>query len=252
MPYGPRLLHLARSGELGEDRGVDDARAELFAKSLFDGLPAPSRAAVLAISELRTFPKKTRLWEEGEPARSFVILGRGRVKLERTRGGRAFPIGHRGPGDTVGETAILAPARATESAIVADDVEALVLAMSALRRLLVSDGDVRAAITKALIDAQRAAEERLAALLLSGVEARIAGLLVRALDRWSAPHAQGELIEASFTHADIALLVGSTRETVTLLLGKLRRDQLIAFDRRRIVVRSRAALERHAAGLGAE
>ncbi len=56
-----------------------------------------------------------------------------------------------------------------------------------------------------------------------------------------------QVIAAPFTHADIALLIGSTRETVTLLLGKLKRSGLIAFERRRVVIRDRAALERRVA-----
>ena len=36
---------------------------------------------------------------------------------------------------------------------------------------------------------------------------------------------------------EIALLIGSTRETVTLVLGKLKREGLIAFERRRIILR---------------
>jgi CRP-like cAMP-binding protein len=55
------------------------------------------------------------------------------------------------------------------------------------------------------------------------------------------------VISAPFTHADIALLVGSTRETVTLVLGKLKRAGLIELEKRRIVVRDGEALSRHAA-----
>ncbi len=60
---------------------------------------------------------------------------------------------------------------------------------------------------------------------------------------------QGQLIRAAFTHADVAVLIGSTRETVTLLLGKLRRNGLLAFERRRVVIRDRAGLEQLAAAV---
>ena len=41
-------------------------------------------------------------------------------------------------------------------------------------------------------------------------------------------------------------ITDATRETVTLLLGKLRREGMIELDRRRVVIRDRKALERRA------
>ena len=79
------------------------------------------------------------------------------------------------------------------------------------------------------------------------VEARLIDFLFCAARRWGSAHAGGELVNAPFTHADIALLIGSTRETVTLLLGKLKREGLVQFDKRRIVIRDRGGLERRAA-----
>jgi CRP-like cAMP-binding protein len=102
------------------------------------------------------------------------------------------------------------------------------------------------AMAAALVDRHRSTEERLESLLLHGVEARLVDFLFGAHRRWAAEHVSGELIAAPFTHADIALLIGSTRETVTLLLGKLKRAGLIQFDRRRIVIRDRAGLEKRA------
>jgi CRP-like cAMP-binding protein len=50
------------------------------------------------------------------------------------------------------------------------------------------------------------------------------------------------LIGVKYTHQEIADYVGSTRETVTLTLGDLRRKNLVLFDHRRIVVRDLEAL----------
>ncbi|WP_437599948.1 helix-turn-helix domain-containing protein [Sorangium sp. So ce590] len=47
--------------------------------------------------------------------------------------------------------------------------------------------------------------------------------------------------------SEIARRIGSTREAVPLLLGKLKRAGLISFDRRRIVIRDGAHLAARAA-----
>ncbi|MEO7331144.1 MAG: Crp/Fnr family transcriptional regulator [Minicystis sp.] len=230
-------------------------RLQIFGASPFAVLAAQSRDALLELGRVERLPRRHRLTEQGEAPRCLFLLGSGRVKLERITAERVFPLGHRGPGQMVGETAIAGalgagdPPAAAEHAVVVDELEALALPMSGVKRLLLSDLAFRAAMGAALLEQQREAERRLAALLLHGVEARLMRFLLDAAARWGKPHTRGELIGAPFTHADIALLIGSTRETVTLLLGKLKRSAAIDFDRRRVLLCDRAALERQLAAL---
>ncbi|MFO0755058.1 MAG: Crp/Fnr family transcriptional regulator [Byssovorax sp.] len=232
-----------------------ELKLRLIGSSPFAPLAGPTRAALLELGRIETFSRRHRLVEQGDAPRSLVLLGSGRVKVERRLAERIFPLGHRGPGQLVGETVlagVLAGSEtpgATESAIVVDPVEALALPMSGVRKLLLADLAFRAAVASMLLASQREAEHRLGSLLLLGVEARLISFLLDGQRRWGKVHPDGELITAAFTHADIAMLIGSTRETVTLLLGKLKRAGLIDFDRRRVLIRDRDGLSRHASGL---
>ena len=164
----------------------------------------------------------------------------------------------------VGETAVGGAALATESATVVDELEALSIPIGALRARLAGDAPLRGALAAAIVQQHRDAERRLLGLLLHSVEARLGAFLVDAADRWGQPHptaaetpgpvTMGEtpkpparpvaqVITAPFTHAEIAHLIGSTRETVTLVLGKLKREGILGFDRRRIILLDRARLE---------
>jgi len=142
-------------------------------------------------------------------------------------------------------------AGADESATVVDDVEALTFPIGTLRQQLAADGALRATMAAAIVAQHRTIEQRLEGLLLQGVEARLCAFLLEAAERWGQPCSStaggaplGRLITAPFTHAEIALLIGSSRETVTLVLGKLKREGLCAFDRRRIILRDPAQLAR--------
>jgi CRP-like cAMP-binding protein len=219
----------------------------ILARSPLRGLATGSLDALLELAKVERLPRRYRIAQQNETAQIFAILGSGRVKLERMGPSHSFPLAHRGPGDIVGESAI-GGAPAQESAIVVDDAEALVFPAAGFRALLGSDSSLQEAMRRTLLGIQRATEERLASLLLRGVEARLAGFLLDADDRWGTEHAAGTVISAPFTHADIALLIGSTRETVTLQLGKLKRTGLIELDRRRIVIRDRGGLARRAEG----
>ncbi len=58
---------------------------------------------------------------------------------------------------------------------------------------------------------------------------------------------QQEKIEVSnyLTHADIASLIGSTRQTVTTLINKMEEDGVLQFDRKQIVIPSFTQLKRY-------
>jgi CRP/FNR family cyclic AMP-dependent transcriptional regulator len=222
-------------------------KQDIVRRSPFAVLTGASRSAVLDLGRLDRFPRHHRLTEQGEAPQSLFLLGSGRVKVERVTGERVFPLGHRGPGQLVGEGACANASTSMESASVVDDIEAVALPIEGFLQLIAVDPQVRLAVTAALAQQFRATEDRLASLLLQGVEARLVGFLLDAVQRWGKPHSGGETITASFTHADVALLIGSTRETVTLLLGKLKRSGLIAFDRRRVIIPDRDALATHGA-----
>jgi CRP-like cAMP-binding protein len=145
----------------------------------------------------------------------------------------------------IGETALADGDLASETAIVADEATALVFPTTAVRRELEILAPFRVAMAAALVNQRRETERRLEILLMHSVEARLISFLLDAALRWGRVHASGQLISALFTHADLAQVIGSTRETVTLVLNRLRAEGWIAFDRRRLVIVNRACLEEH-------
>ena len=223
------------------------SKQHIFARSPFADVSAESRDALLGLATVEQLPRRHAITTQGEPTRSLLLIGSGRVKIERMREDRAVPLGHRGPGHLIGETALSGVVAATESASVVDDVEALSIPIATLRQTLAADARLRAAVASAIVRQHHELEVRLVGLLLHGVETRLAAFLLDAAGRWGRPHPEGELLTAPFTHAEIAQLIGSTRETVTLVLGKLKREGLLAFDHRRVIIRDRAALAQRAA-----
>jgi len=227
-----------------EAAGEPPPKEEILGRSLLGGLDGESRRALLDLGRPQRWPRHHALARQGDPIRELFLLGSGRVKLERVYRDRSLVLEHRGPGEMVGEGGVGGVETWGESAMVVDAVEALVFGIEALRLQLARDPALRAAVMVAIVGHQRALQERLAGLLIHGVEARVAAFLLDAASRWGIARARGLLVSAPFTHAEIAHLVGSTRETVTLTLGKLRRGGLIGFEQRRIVVRDPAGLEK--------
>ena len=90
-----------------------------------------------------------------------------------------------------------------------------------------------------MVDRRLEAERRVESLLSRSVESRVAEFLLEAAERHGIPETRGVLIGVRYTHQEIADYVGSTRETVTLTLGEMRRQELLCFDHRRIVIMRR-------------
>lgn len=208
---------------------------ELISSSVFRALSARGRESIRSLGTIERIHRGYRIAEQGQPMRLLVLLERGRVRLERAVGPRALPIAYRGPSDLVGETGVL-DGVAAESAVAVEESSALMLPMQSFRRLVWAEAEIRLAVLEALLALRVEAEDRLARLLRLDVEARLRGFLLTAAERWGRRHPDGLEVAAAFTHAEIAAVIGVTRETVTLLFGKLRREGFVASQGRAIVL----------------
>ena len=167
--------------------------------------------------------------------RSVFVLGSGRVRVVRTGHPRAVTIGYFGPGDVVGETALIQEADPVELLAI-DQVEALRLSLDTAQRLLEENATFASELVHLMGKRRQSAERRMEAFLTRTVESRVAEFLLETAERYGVPDSRGVLIGVRFTHQEVASYVGSTRETVTVILAGFKRDQLVITDHRRIIV----------------
>lgn len=156
-------------------------------------------------------------------------------------------VAHLGRGDFVGDLT-LAGAAATETAVVVEEVLALVAPVSELRELAARDPSIHQLLAAVVFERLRTWEDRLEVLLMRKVEARIAWFLLYALDRWGSEREGGSVVTATFRHHEIARMIGTGREWVTMTLIRLRDEKVLGAMGRRIVVRDADALRTLAAG----
>jgi CRP-like cAMP-binding protein len=234
------------AGALPSDVAPDlDAKKRRILKrnAIANGASADSQSTLAEAGSLHRIARGRPLVSQGEPISSVAIVGSGRLRMIRMiDDGRALSLGYRGPGDIIGEAALGGTMEHRESAIAAEEVEALVIPLATARTVMATDLAFATGVMATLVARHYDAEERLASMLFRNVEARLAEFLLKAATRWGIPDPRGVLIAAPLTHQEMASMIGSTRETVTLTLGDLRRKGIIEFDRRRVVVRDRDSL----------
>jgi CRP/FNR family cyclic AMP-dependent transcriptional regulator len=129
-----------------------------------------------------------------------------------------------------------------DTATALDTVDELQIPPRCIDKLLGQNVGLARRMIELMIERRLEAEQRIESLLLRTVESRVAEFLLDAANCYGIPDSRGVLIGVKYTHQEIADFVGSTRETVTLTLGELRRRSLLLFDHRRIVVRDAEAL----------
>src|SRR3954447_2025500 len=133
-------------------------------------LTADDRSALLKLTRERKLASGDSLFRHGEPGSSFAVLLSGRFKLvSRAATGRAVLLGLRGPGDLIGEIAILDQGARTADVIAVETTRVAGGSADALRRILAERPPVLLELCASLSRRLREADEgRVEMAALSG------------------------------------------------------------------------------------
>lgn len=129
-----------------------------------------------------------------------------------------------------------------ENVLAMGDCEVVRIPLATAAAHFKSDSSLALALAGIVLARVSETEERLMSLFFRPVEGRVVEFLLQAMDRWGVADPRGTMISAPITHAEIAHVIGSTRETVTVTLGDLRRDGLLTAAGRKLIVIDRDAL----------
>lgn len=100
----------------------------LLAFPFFAPLPAERRAAVLARFSRRSVPPRTVMIRQGQVTPALVLVASGQLEVRAERAGAVIDLGTVGPGEHIGEAALLARAPAPATVASATEAELLLLA----------------------------------------------------------------------------------------------------------------------------
>lgn len=221
---------------------VEQERVEryLSRSAVFGPLKTTATDRVVTVSELRSVDRRKSLSSPDDAA--LHIVGSGRVRLFRRQGDRELTLDYLGAGDVFGETILFE--ETPPEAVATDAVEAVRIPASVVHELLTEDAAFAVRMLNLVGERRLIAERRIHSLLTRSVESRVAEFLLYAASRHGVPDSRGTLIGVKFTHQEIANYVGSTRETVTLILGDLKRGGLVSTEHRRVVLTDADGLSR--------
>jgi CRP/FNR family cyclic AMP-dependent transcriptional regulator len=180
------------------------------------------------------------VYRAGEQADSLYAIIKGRIKLCRIEAhtDREAVIDILPQGSLFGESALYSTAGRRENCAVAYETCTLLKIPADQFKVGMSEEPLLRDYTLRLIGHRlEHAEQRLADFALNAIPARLDRLLVDFSHRYGVRESAGVLIDIPLPHREIASIVGSTRESVTVRLNAMRREGTIEFVNRRILVK---------------
>ncbi|MBV8584404.1 MAG: Crp/Fnr family transcriptional regulator, partial [Candidatus Eremiobacteraeota bacterium] len=184
------------------------------------------------------FPKRSHIFDQGDPARMVYLVKSGKVKLVRhTEDGKEILLTVLGPGDLFGEEVVFQ--EQIERSTIAECLEPSLVCMAKAENVyaMLSRHPVLALnVAKYLLEQRDDALSVVEEVAYLKVPERILRLFDRLAAEHGKPVAGGTLLDLRLTHADIASLVGSTRETVSQQLSLLAKAGRIRMNGKSIVL----------------
>ena len=230
-----------RARDLTPDDRVEIIRNLDFGSSLSESLISSLSESSVVLD----FRRRRFVYRAGEPADCLYAIVAGRVKLCRIESdtGREAVIDILPEGSLFGESALYSAAgQRANSAVAYENSRLLRIHVADFKRGMAEDDRLHDYTFRLIGQRLEHAERRLADFALNAIPARLDRLLAEFSARYGVSEPDGVLIDIPLPHREIASIVGSTRESVTVRLNAMRREGTIEFVNRRILIKRPASL----------
>jgi CRP/FNR family transcriptional regulator len=194
------------------------------AKEIFSCL-SPSQEALLSKDRLaRRYEKGSVVVHNDTPALGVLSVHSGQLKLTRlTRRGQEVVVGLRGPGDLLGVREVLSAAPYQVTVETLEPSVVCAIPRDSFLAVVRDSPELAMRLLGRLAHDCMLAEEQLVTRAELNVRARIARLLVALTDERRGAQRLSGCRQLSMAREEMAVLVGTTRETLSRTLGQFSR-----------------------------
>jgi CRP/FNR family transcriptional regulator, cyclic AMP receptor protein len=197
----------------------------------FGGLPALLLDKIAAKLRERRYQSGERLFGRGDDGARLFLVIEGRVRLSVvTEDGREIAFRQAGPGDVIGEIAVLDGGPRTADATALSAAHVMLLERSDIMALMRAEPEIGLSAVAFLCKRMRDTSAQLEMIALLSIEQRLARFLL-AMSRDSTADAKGRVrISLGMSQTELALLLGASRPKVNLAIGSLEAQGQILRD----------------------
>jgi CRP/FNR family cyclic AMP-dependent transcriptional regulator len=230
-PYGLPIIEDVRQFDLGPE-------------SFFSGLSQSTLDELNRIKHTSSYPEGAVVLMEGQAARGIYIVCQGRVKLMTTNSdGKTLIVKIAQPGEVLGLQSVVTGQPYELTVETLQPSQLAYISCDQFLRFLKAHGDACLRATQHLSHDCQAAYEVIRSI---GLCHSVPGKLARLLLQWSGEgRTTGGVVrmKLALTHEELAQLIGSSRETVTRILGDFKRRGVVELHGATLLIRDQRALE---------
>ena len=220
---------------------------------LLRGLNKEAAAEILAFGTPKVLYKGARLFSQGTPQDGIFLVESGRIEVFYTAAsGREITLAYWHPGNFVGGPDVFDSGLHVWSGAAVVNSSVLHLPGAMLRKMILKTPALGLNVIEGLAFKGRCYSGLAQMLGTRSVTERLAHLLLQLAELYGIEEDEGVLIATSFTHADLANMIGATRQWVTMNIARLTRNGVLTTRQANILIVNRSQLENIRNGGSAE
>jgi CRP-like cAMP-binding protein len=213
--------------------------------SLFSNVSEPHLCQLSESKNLITHKKGQILFYEGTKPLGIFCVSDGVVKVYKTASnGKEQIIRLAKKGDFLGYASLLGEESYSNSATIVEDANICFVPRESFLKILSDDTEFHRRVTKALCHDLGIMESKLTDATQKSIRERLAFTLLKLSETYGIDGNAGDKIDIILTREEIAGLVGTATETVIRLLSEFKKDELIEYQGKKIIVLDKKGLAR--------
>jgi CRP-like cAMP-binding protein len=190
-------------------------------------------------SSMRKLKRGESVYLPNDSSEGILLVASGRIKIcHSTPQGKQSIIGFVDPGEIFGELALLDNSPRENLAQAAEKTVLVMIPRTDLLAIVQKYPAIVLGVTKLIGLRRQRVERRLRNLLFRSNRDRVIHLLLELAEKYGQRTNDGIELKIRLSHQEMASIIGSTRETVTVVLGQLQSENLLSIARRKIFLLS--------------
>ncbi|NBO30139.1 MAG: global nitrogen regulator NtcA [Cyanobacteria bacterium WB6_1B_304] len=188
---------------------------------------------------IESFDRGKTIFFPGDPAERIYFLSKGAVKLSRVyEAGEEITVAMLRENSVFGVLSLITGNRSDRfyHAVAFTPVELLSVPIEQMEKALTVNAELSMVLVQGLSSRILQTEMMIETLAHRDMGSRLVSFLLILCRDFGVPGSEGVIIDLKLSHQAIAEAIGSTRVTVTRLLGELRDKEMISVHKKKITV----------------
>jgi len=189
-------------------------------------------------NHIKEFKKDDYIYLPDEESDKIYFVNEGRIKIgSYADNGKEITKAILSKGEVFGELAMIGEDKRRDYAIAVEDTKLCAISADEMKNLIKDHSSLSMFFMKMMGSKVIEMENRLESLVFKDSRSRIVEYLVDLVEKNGQRVGYEWVVRSFITHQEIANLTATSRQTVTTVLNELRTDEIITFNRKRLLVR---------------